>query len=111
MSHMRKKTGFTLVETMIVVLLIAILVSIAVPNFVSARNQSRRRACLENLRSISQAKEQWAMENRMETGSPCTVNDLSPEYMRIFPSCPAAGSYSVNSVGVEPVCSAIGHAP
>ena len=59
----RKKTaGFTLVEIMIVVAIIGLLAAIAVPNFQQARTNARRGACINNLRLIDAAKEQYALE-------------------------------------------------
>ncbi|MCF7837474.1 MAG: prepilin-type N-terminal cleavage/methylation domain-containing protein, partial [Candidatus Marinimicrobia bacterium] len=62
------KEGFTLVEIMIVVLIIALLAAIAVPSFMRARERSRTSACINNLRQIDSAKEQWAMEEQLNTG-------------------------------------------
>ena len=53
--------GFTLVEIMIVVALIGLLASIAVPNWVHARSTSQVNACINNLRQIDGAKQQWAI--------------------------------------------------
>jgi prepilin-type N-terminal cleavage/methylation domain-containing protein len=63
LMNRRRERGFTLVEIMIVVLIIGILLAIAVPNFMSARERSRANACRSNLRQIQAAKEQWAMAN------------------------------------------------
>ena len=63
------RRAFTLVEIMIVVLIIGILVAIAVPNFIRARESARARACVANLRQIDSAKEQYAMDNRLAQGS------------------------------------------
>ena len=60
----RRERGFTLVEIMIVVLIIGILLAIAVPSFMNARERSRANACRANLRQIQAAKEQWALVNR-----------------------------------------------
>ncbi|MEO0249499.1 MAG: prepilin-type N-terminal cleavage/methylation domain-containing protein, partial [candidate division WOR-3 bacterium] len=60
----RSQKGFTLVEIMIVVLIIGILLAIAVPNFIRARESSRAKSCVANLKQIESAKEQWAMDTK-----------------------------------------------
>ena len=58
-----KRGGFTLVEIMIVVAIIALLAAIAVPNFLRSRKRSQATQILEDLRQIDSAKDQYAIEN------------------------------------------------
>src|SRR5881275_1429444 len=80
--------GFTLVEIMIVVLIIGILLAIAVPNFIKARESSRTKACIANLKQIDSAKEQWAMDLNKANGSTVSLaTDLvgSGKYIKSLP--------------------------
>jgi len=103
-----KKRGFTLVEIMIVVLIIGVLLSIAVPQFLQSREVSRHRTCLSNLKKIEEAKEMRAGEQRLNNGDACDMNDIVPAYLRRTPTCPAAGTYTVNVIGTNPACSVTG---
>ena len=103
----RKKTaGFTLVEIMIVVAIIGLLAAIAVPNFVQARTTARRNTCINNLRLISAAKDQSALENGYAESSVLTSAEITA-YLKgnAMPACAAAGTYTVYAVSVAPVCS------
>ena len=101
------RKGFTLVEIMIVVLIIGILLAIAVPNFIKARETSRTKSCIANLKQIDAAKEQWAMENKKTTTDTPAMTDLvgSANYLKNTPSCPSGGTYTVNAVSTDPTCS------
>ena len=67
-------------------------------------------ACLNNLRQIDAAKQEWALENDRPANAVPTAADLLP-YFRdgLFPACPAGGVYTLNAVGVPPTCSVPGH--
>ncbi len=101
------RRGFTLVEIMIVVLIIGILLAIAVPNFVRARDTSRTNSCVANLKAVDAAKEQWAMDNKKSTGDAVTMADIaaSGQYLKSTPTCPSGGTYTVANVGTNPSCS------
>jgi prepilin-type N-terminal cleavage/methylation domain-containing protein len=103
----KARHGFTLVEIMIVVLIIGILLAIAVPNFIRARESSRAKSCVSNLKQIDSAKEQWAMDNKKTSADSPTATDLygATKYVKSTPSCPASGTYTINAVGTAPVCS------
>lgn len=100
--------AFTLIEIMIVVLIIGILLAIAVPNFVRAREASRAKACVANLKQIDSAKEQWAMDNRVSAGQGAPTPALlsgTNGYIKSEPVCPSSGSYTSGNVGTAPTCS------
>src|SRR6516165_4696385 len=65
----KNRGGFTLVEIMIVVAIIALLAAIAVPNFLRARKRSQATRCLEDLRIIDSAIDQYAIENNKSGGA------------------------------------------
>jgi type II secretory pathway pseudopilin PulG len=92
---------------MIVVLIIGILLAIAVPNFMKARDNSRAKSCVANLRQIEAAKEQAAMELHMVGTDVPTQAQLSPDYIKSWPQCPssAAPTYSINAINTNPTCS------
>lgn len=96
--------GFTLVEIMIVVPIIGLLAVIALPTIYSARVRSQTTVCLNNLRQVSAAKDQWAFENNLAEGTP-TVADLQP-YIKNEVACPAGGDYLPGDVSENVTCSA-----
>jgi prepilin-type N-terminal cleavage/methylation domain-containing protein len=100
-----RNRAFTLVEIMIVILIIGVLLAIAVPNFFKARANSYTKTCVSNLTEIDRAKEQFAMSHNLTAGADIAQTELSPDYIRVWPQCPANGIYSINGVDDRPTCS------
>ena len=106
--------GFTLVEIMIVVAIIGLLATIAIPNFVRARLKAQQSACINNLRQIDGAKQTWALENRAAQTTVPTLANIQPYLGRgtagTAPTCPADNantfvtSYNLNDLQTAPTC-------
>ena len=103
-----RRGGFTLVEIMIVVAIIGLLASIAIPNYARCRNEAQKRACISNLQQIEGAIDQWSLEMQKDEGQPVTYNDIRA-YLKRSVVCPAGGtsfadSYTISAVDVAPTC-------
>jgi prepilin-type N-terminal cleavage/methylation domain-containing protein len=109
MKLRKNSKGFTLVEIMIVVAIIGLLAAIAVPNFVQARQTARTNSCINNLRLIDAAKEQYALEANLDDGDAIAAGALLDDYLKggwAGVTCPASGAnaYTANAVGTSPSC-------
>ncbi len=102
-----RKAGFTLVEIMIVVAIIGLLAAIAIPNFIKARATSQQNACINNLKQIDGAINEWALETGQSNGTTVTGIATVSAYIKLnsnnlVPSCPAGGTYTTTTVGANP---------
>ena len=90
----KMQKGFTLVEIMIVVAIIAILAAIAIPNFIAYRNESQGNACVGNMNTIKTAAETWLTKNPGETppGEDDLVKSDGTGLLKTWPKCPKTGN-------------------
>lgn len=72
---------------------------------------AKRNACINSLRQMDAAKEQWAMANRRRDGDPADINAVN-RYIKgaRTPICPAGGKYTYHPIGANPECGVPGHA-
>lgn len=99
------RKGFTLIEVMLVVAIIAILLSVVIPSYIKSTEASMKTVCINNLRKIDAAIEEWAAENHVMSGTQPTQEQEGEIYSYIRngkPSCPAGGGYTIYTVGSVP---------
>ena len=82
-------------------------------SFAAGRANAQQNACINNLRQIDGAINEWALEKGKKNGDPVTEADIKP-YIKLdasgnLPKCPAGGTYTLGKVGEHPTCSIPGH--
>jgi hypothetical protein len=101
--------GFS--EIIVLVFLIGFFALMAIPPQNGARINIPANACINNMRQIDYAKQEWASEHNAKLGDVVTVDDIKP-YIKLdasnnIPKCPSDGIYKIGKVG-EPVTCSLG---
>ena len=89
--------GFTLIELMIVIAIIAILAAILIPNFLHARAESQTAACEGNEKQVATAMEEYAVDHSGTYPSSFGANQLTTPYLNFTPVDPAGGNYTITN--------------
>ena len=103
-----RRSGFTLVEIMIVVAIIGMLASIAIPSFVQARTKANMNVCISNLHQIEGAIQRGALDMHKDEGQTVAYSDIRG-YLQHSVVCPSGGtsfedSYAITTVDTPPAC-------
>lgn len=106
---MKSSRAFTLIEIMTVIGIIGIIIAIAVPAFMRARERSRFISCAENRYKVDQAKAQFAMDSKLTQNDTVNMDDLvqpnGTGYLKRVPTCPGDNTpYTLNTVGTQTTC-------
>lgn len=93
-----KRKGFTLVELLVVVLILAILMAVALPLYLSTVSDSSLKSCRSNMQTIANAAQAWKVRTRALDFSTVSLSALNAD-LGATPTCPDGGSYSLVSTG------------
>lgn len=98
---------------MIVVLIVGVLMTLALPSFINARDSAQSKSCVANLKKFQGAKEQYAFDNRLSATSSTAITWTNiAGYLRYpnadpvtGPKCPTKGdAYTYGSISQNPIC-------
>jgi len=94
---LKKEKGFTLLEAILVVLILAILAAVIVPRLLYSRTEAQRQACRSNLATINSQCERYYLETgNTATGAAGDINN-SNFFPDGWPNCPAGGAYTITA--------------
>lgn len=94
-KHRHKpKRGFTLIELITVIFILAIIMAIMIPNMRRAFYKAKLTGCQSNLRNLATGVHQYSVENEHY---PTNLGEISPKYIKNIPTCPKAGTNTYTS--------------
>ena len=100
------RRGFSLVEIMVVVAIIATVLAIVIPNLFRMLSVSKQTVCIANLKKIVTAVEQFSIDNHIPTGTSLSQQQEGEVYDNYLrggkPKCPSGGEYVINPVDSDP---------
>jgi hypothetical protein len=104
----KPKTGLW-VKIVLLAVVVLLGAAVVVPYFVKARATECNNACINNLRQIDGAKEQWALEKEKRPADAVNEAEVEQYIKGGKPNCPGGGAYTYGLVGQNPACSMIEH--
>lgn len=104
--YKNSRAAFTIIELMIVVVIIAVILAIALPNYFKSATNSKKAVCIANLERIDSALDQWVLETHTSAGTVPSGSDEEDIYNNYVkggkPKCPSGGTYTIHAVGSSP---------
>ena len=94
LTRKKNQKGFTLVELLIVVVILGILAAVAIPRFLTTRDEAQLRTCQANLSAINSAVEEYCFQNSVPAGDTVTIGDVTTadRFPDGIPHCPKTGT-------------------
>ena len=96
--------GYTLLEMMIVIAIIGLLATLALPNYIRARQTAQRDACISNLKQIQGAIQTWAIDAGAASSATFTTADIVSSYLKSWPKEGTAVYPVPENISVMPLC-------
>lgn len=105
-SILKSKKGFTVVEILIAVIIIGLMAAMAVPAFSAVRESAQTKTCINNLRQISAAKDQYFLEHGRSEPLSLAMLVGGERYIKNAPKCPIGGDSYKDTLDAdaEPEC-------
>jgi hypothetical protein len=107
-GNMKVSRSFVISFRVTYITFFLVCLAIAIPSFIKARNVCAQNACINNLRCIDSAKEQWALASQKTNGEEVVIAEIN-RYLKgnTAPVCPQGGTYTYNVIGKNPECSGV----